>query len=153
MNIYHIDQEIISCIDENGEVIDFEKLMNLQMERNQKCENIACWIIDLNAEAKAIKEQEGILAERRKAAEAKSERLKEYLMYALQGEKLKTGKVSIGYRRSIAVDISDESEIPDDYTVVKTTTQPDKAAIKEALKNGEVIPGCSLVERCSIQIK
>ena len=153
MNIYQIDREILSCIDETGEVLDIDRLMALQMERDQKCENVACWIIDLAAEAKAIKEQEAILKARREAAEAKAESLKKYLADALDGEKFKTARVSVSYRKSISVEVADGAQLPDALLRVKTTMEPDKAAIKESLAAGIEISGCRLVTKTSVVVK
>ena len=56
MTIYEIDQAIMECVDlETGEIIDTEQLDKLQMERDAKLENVACWIKDLKAEAEALK--------------------------------------------------------------------------------------------------
>ena len=56
MKLYEIENAILECIDtETGEVIDIERLNELQMERETKIENVACWIKDLKAEAEAIK--------------------------------------------------------------------------------------------------
>lgn len=153
MNIYQIDQEILNCIDETGEVIDMDRLMELQMEREQKCENVACWIVDLNAEVKAIREQRIILAERLAAAEAKAEQLKKYLAEALCGEKLKTGRVSVSYRKSTSTEIDEGTVLPDEYQRVKIETEPDKTKIKEALSSGADIPGCRLVTKTSVIVK
>ena len=151
MTIFEIDREILNCVDETGEVIDFEKLVELNMEREAKCENIACWIIDLNAEAEAIRKQEIILAERRKVTEAKAERLKAYLSGVLGGEKMKTAKVNVGYRKSTVVEIAEDADIPEAFLRYKV--EPDKTAIKEALKKGICVDGCSLVEKTSILVK
>ena len=59
MNIYQIDQQIQAIIenaDENGEV-DGELLEALQMARDTKIENLALAWKNLQAEAKAIKEE------------------------------------------------------------------------------------------------
>lgn len=153
MNIYQIDQQILSCIDELGEVIDLERLMALQMERKEKCENIACWIVDLQAEAKAIKEQIAVLRERQEKAEAKTEQLKRYLADALGGEKLKTGRVSVGYRHSISTEVEQDAQLPEEYTRVRSLVEPDKAKIKEALNAGTIINGCRLVDKTSVIVK
>jgi hypothetical protein len=50
-------------------------------------------------------------------------------------------------RRSQAVEIDDEQALAPEWLTVKTTTQPDKAAIKEALKAGQQIPGAQLLSR------
>ena len=82
MNLYDIDrqiQELIeNCVDpETGELtIDTAALDALQMEREAKIENLACYVKNLTADAKKIKAEEEALAQRRKAAENKAERLK-----------------------------------------------------------------------------
>ena len=56
MNLYEIDQEIMNCVDmETGEIIDPARLDELQMDRDIKIENIACWIKNLYADAEAFK--------------------------------------------------------------------------------------------------
>ena len=65
MKLYEIDNAILDCIDlETGEVIDTERLDALNMERDAKVENVACWIKDLMAEANAIKVEKLALAQR-----------------------------------------------------------------------------------------
>ena len=55
MTLYEIQQEIFDCIDaETGEVIDFERLNQLTIDRLTKIDNIACWYKQLTAEADAI---------------------------------------------------------------------------------------------------
>ena len=158
MNIYEIDKGILDLIDpETGEVSDYETFQNLQMERNAKVENVALWIKELTAEAKAIRDEENALAERRKAAENKVERLKEYLVRALDGEKFKTPKVAISYRASEAVDISDgfiewaDKNAPELLKYAEPS--PSKTAIKEAIKNGKEIQFATIETKSSIQIK
>ena len=59
MKLYEIDAAIMECIDlETGEIVDADRLTALQMEREQKLENVALWIKDLDAEAKALKAEE-----------------------------------------------------------------------------------------------
>ena len=78
MTIYDIEAEIMDCIDqETGEIIDIDRLNALEMERDKKISNVACWIKDLKAEAEAIKAEKQTLDKRQKAAENKAESLKE----------------------------------------------------------------------------
>ena len=86
MTLYEINSEIMSCIDmETGEVIDTEKLNELQLERDAKIENVALWIKELKAEAEAIKQEKLALADRQRVAENKAESLKNWIAYALNG--------------------------------------------------------------------
>ena len=94
LSIYDIDLALIEASEalnnvfdeETGEVTDidvFEALKaeidGLQMARDQKISNVACWIKNLNAEAAAIKEEKQKLAKRQAVVENKSENLKKYL--------------------------------------------------------------------------
>lgn len=153
MNLYEIDSAIMDCVDmETGEIIDMEALEDLQMERDYKIENIGCWIKNLLADAKALKEEKDNLAARQKAAENKAASLKAYLSSYLNGEKFKTAKVAISYRKSDSVDIAEGAVIPEEYLKYSDPT-PDKIGLKAALKSGEKIQGISLVTSNNIQIK
>lgn len=159
MTIYEIDNEIMSCIDmETGEVIDTDKLNELQMERDAKVENVALWIKELKAEAEAIKNEKQALAERQRVAENKAESLKNWLAYALNGEKFKTAKCSISYRNSESVEVTEEGlealmREHEDLLTYKAP-EPNKKAIKDAIKNdGLTVAGVQLVQKTSTIIK
>lgn len=153
MTLYEINTALMALIDdETGEITDFDKFSELEMTLAEKRENILLWIKNLNADAKAIREEEKTLAERRKVIENKAENLRKYIESDLAGEKFKTARVSVSYRKSTAVNVLDLSAIPAEYLRVKEP-EADKTAIKEALKNGEVIEGVELVENVSMQIK
>ena len=114
MNIYEIDKAILECVDEEtGEILDFERLEELQMARDEKIENIAMWIKNLNTQAAGIKAEETALAERRRVKENRANRLKEYLNNILNGQKFETARVSLSFRNSTAVEISDKDMLLD----------------------------------------
>ena len=99
MKLYESENAIRECIDmETGEIIDIDRLNELQMEREAKIENVACWIKDLKAEAEAIKAEKMALAERQKVAENKAESLKNWLAYALDGQKFSTARCAVAFR-------------------------------------------------------
>lgn len=153
VTLYEINDEILNCVDEEtGEIIDPEKLSRLQMESDDKVEGIALWIKNLLSEAAAIKTEKDKLGERQKACENKAKNLKEYLSVFLAGQKFKTPRVAITYRKSESVNVSDIREIPEEYLKYKDP-EPDKIAIKAALKSGKAINGAELVENQNIQIK
>ena len=159
MTIYEIDNEIMNCIDmETGEVIDTDKLNDLQMERDAKIENVALWIKELKAEAEAIKNEKQALAERQRVAENKAESLKNWLAYVLNGEKFKTAKCSISYRNSESVEVTEEGLEAlmkyHEYLLTYKTPEPNKKAIKDAIKNdGLTVAGVQLVQKTSTIIK
>ena len=160
MKLYEIDQAIMATIDlETGEILDSAALDALQMERTAKLEGVACWIKNLEAEAEALKAEKDNLAKREKAARNKVESLKSYLAYALQGEKLTTAKAAISFRKSEAVEIpSPEIFVAwasQEHNSLLTYKQPEpnKTAIKQALKAGVFIPCAKLVEKQNVSIK
>lgn len=151
--LYEIDEEILNCVDmETGEIIDVERLGQLQLAREDKVEGIALWIKNLLSDVDAIKSEEEKLAQRRKANENKAKNLKEYLSKFLNGQKFNTPKVSISYRKSESVEVTDLSKLDDDYLKFAEPTV-DKTKVKKALKAGTVLQGVSLVENQNIQIR
>jgi seryl-tRNA synthetase len=162
MTLYEIDQAIQAALEgaidaESGEIIDEELLAaynQLQMDRDQKIENIGCYIKNLEADAKAIKEEAKNLTARAKAAENRAEHLRDYLQFCLAGETFKSPRLAVSFRRSTKVEVDQNRlfEIPDDYLRYKEP-EVDKKRVSEALKAGEAIPGCTLVESTSMIIK
>lgn len=151
--LYEIDEAILACIDqETGEIIDGEKLDALQIEREEKLESVALWIKDLKAEAEALKAEKQAFAERQKAAESKAESLKKWLADALAGEKFKTTKVAVSFRKTQSVQVSDIWELDEKFVKYAEPTA-DKAAIKAAIKAGEEVNGATLIESVSLSVK
>lgn len=152
MTLYEIDTKISECIDcETGEIVDFDRLSGLAMERENKLEGVALWIKNLEATAKAIKAERDVLKVREEQAERKALALREWLSRALDGEKMETPKVKISYRKSTAVEVDDR--LPKKWCSKKIVYTPDKVAIKTAIQNGKRITGAKIVERQNIQIK
>lgn len=153
-NLYEIDQAILECLDaETGEIIDPERLDNLFMERNQKIENVALWIKNLESDAMAFKAEKDAFAYREKAATKKAENLKAWLAQVLEGEKFSTSKCAISFRKSEQVEIFNEDMIPRELMLETVTLKPDKKAIKSFFKEGLAVSGCRLVENLNTQIK
>ena len=157
MTLFEIDKAIAEFewdIDpETGEVLNPYGLDDLQMAREQKCENIALLIKNKEAEKNAVAEQEKVFADRKKSLGNEIDRLKNYLGYALNGEKFSTPRVAVSFRKSESVLIKNENLIPDDYCEFTTTRKPNKKTIKDALKEGKELMGVELLEKSNIQIK
>ena len=158
MNVYEIDNEMLSLIDEEtGEIKDYEAFEELQMQKEEKIENVALWYKNLVAESKAIREEEKSLAERRKTLEHRAESLKNFVNRTLQGNIFATSKVAISYRKSTAVEVDDEFI---DYAMKNNNDlltfkrpEPNKTVIKGMLQGGFDIPHAELVERNNMSIK
>ena len=152
-SLYEINNEILDCIDtETGEIIDFEKIEKLKLEKNEKIEKLALWYKNLISDVEAFKKEEDNLKARRKATENKAESIKKYLDFILGGLRFSTSKVNITYRKSESVEIEDVFKIDDSFLKYSEPV-PDKKAIKEAIQAGITFEGVNLVEKQNIQIK
>ena len=160
--LYEISQDILNCVDlETGEILDAEKLDALQIERERKLEGVALWIKDLTAEAEAVKAEADKLSTRKKSLDNKIASLKNWLLYALGGEKLKTPRCSVYQTHSQRVSIRDQDKLMEYiYSLNAPGTylrypEPElkKDEIKKALKDGYEIPGAALETTESVVIK
>lgn len=159
MTLYEIDKALMDAFDaavdaETGEIVDegaYGDFMQLDMEKDEKIENVGLWIKDLKAEAEAIRAEELLLSGRRRAKENKLEQLKSWLSYALDGEKFETAKLRISYRKSQSVE-ADLDKLPDKYLRFRDP-EPDKKKLAADLKAGKEIPGAVLIEKQNLQIR
>ena len=161
MTLYEIDAAILALANEDGEITDYEALDALTMEREQKIENVACWIKDLKAEAEAVKTEADKLNTRKKAIDNKIDSLKQWLLYALDGAKLKTARCNVYQTHSQKLSVPDE---PGLIRFLQTLNEPEKFLrikepelkkddIKKALKDGYEIPGAALEETEGLVIR
>lgn len=156
-----IDEQMLALIGEDGEILDAEAFQALQMERDKKAENMALWVLDLKDDEAAIKNEINRLKERLESAERKEKRLKEYLKLVLEGEMLKTPTVSVGYRTSQAVEISDSEQVIEwvkkdgRFENILKYKEPEisKTELKNIMKDGVEVPGAELVTNTSTIIK
>ena len=160
--LYEIDQEILECVDlETGEILDSDRLTALQMERERKLEGVALWVKDLNYEAQMVKEEADKLTARKKALDNKIASIKNWLLWALDGEKLKTPRCNVYQTHSTRLSVADEAEL---INAIQTLDEPErflrfrapelkKDEIKKAMKDGWTFIGASLEETESVVIK
>jgi seryl-tRNA synthetase len=153
MKLFEIDEALQECFDaETGEITDITRFEDLQLEREQKLENIACWIKNLEADAEALKAQKMAFAERQKETENKAERLRNYLQYALQNTNFKTVNVEVKFRKTQKVEVPDVYKLDENFLKYSEPTA-DKTAIKEAIQGGQAVEGATLIENISMSIK
>lgn len=161
LSLYHIDQALEGLVDhDTGEVLDFDAFEELQMARDAKIEGILCWTKNLAAEAKAIREEEKELAERRKGLEHKREQLLGYVERALDGAPFQTAKCAVTYRKSTAVEITDMEALVQwcmdngyDGKVTYAAPTVAKSDISPLLKAGVAVDGAEIAERMNMGVK
>ena len=156
-----IENALDECVDpETGEVLDskYDELCKqydaLGLAEKEKTEGVALMIKNRAAFLEALKNEKKRISDRIQVVQNEIDRTKDFLdSYVLKGDKFETPRVRCSYRKSKAVEIVEENEIPEKYLKVKTTTAPDKTAIKEALTSGELVPGCNLRENNNLTVK
>ena len=72
-------------------------------------------------------------------------------LYSVEGKKLKTDKFTFSFRKSTAVEVIDETAIPDEFVEVKRNIS--RVELKKRLSAGEEIKGATLVEKQSLSIR
>ena len=117
-----------------------------------------CWVIEhLRGQAAYRQQQAKRLNALASGDASRADSLEESLVFVLTQLQPAATRFSfpnheLSSRKSSAVVIDDEEALDPEWLAVKTTTQPDKAAIKEALKAGRQIEGAQLLSRRSWRI-
>jgi hypothetical protein len=117
-----------------------------------------CWVIEhLRGQAAYRQQQAKRLTELSRSDASRADALEDSLVLVLTRLQPAATRFSfpnheLSSRKSQAVEIDDEDALPTEWLALKTTSQPDKAAIKEALKAGHLIPGAQLISRRSWRI-
>lgn len=163
MKIYEINEMLRSIIDtETGEIDEnaYELFESLSIEREEKLENLAVAIKEMNADAEAIEAEIKKLQARRDAVRNKAEYWKDYLKSMLNGEKLKSPRVVCSYRKSESVKVTNMARLQlwaeaTGRTECLRYSAPteNKTEIKNLLKQGLNVEGAELVENQSLIIK
>lgn len=160
MKLYEIAPALRFALDdievdpETGEILSADALHAVEAEAAEKIEATALYLRELDAEAKATKEEADRMLARVKSLQKRSDYIKAMLLDALHATgKVKTGRVTVSIRTTKAVEIAEGADLPEAYTTVKTTVSPNKVAIKQALLDGVEVPGCELIERESVSIR
>lgn len=164
---YHVN-------DETGEVIETEEEFNklydsIQLDLHTKLDNTNCLQKMIDGEITVIDKEIKRLTAEKRARENKKEWLKNRVDYfvkshfvnedgsidteSLHKYKLELPHSKISYRKSDSVEVFDFDNLPEKYIKTKIEKNPDKVAIKDAIKNGEEINGAKLVTNYNIQIK
>ena len=148
-------EKMLDTASEDGEVDEqvMHELAQAQDALEIKAENCAAMYLEIDSEVERIKKFEGKIKTRRERLQNRRDRLKEYIdrnLTAAQIERIEGEFVNISYRKSEKVEIDNEAEIPEEYW--RVTKEPDKTAIKQALKAG-ISMGAHLEPTKSIQIK
>ena len=163
--LYQINDEmaktevaIYEAVDtETGEIQDTtlaEKMKNLQVAFKDKVSGCIYAISKREDKIELMEREIERLQKAVKILKNQSLSIRGYLAGNLEvGKNLDLGLHSISWRRSEAVEIDNEEEVPKEYLKEKITYTPDKTLIKQAIKEGKEVKGARLIERNNLQIK
>lgn len=133
-----------------------DTLDGVQGELNEKADNIACVIKNLEYDVLAIKQEEQNLKDRRSSKENTIERLKTYLSDTLQAvgvNKVETSRNLISFRKSNQFVVYDEEKFMNEYPQFVKIEEKRSIDKKEAKKVADELNFCELVSKQNIQIK
>lgn len=162
MNIFNIQNEyklLVSELIENGGELTPELELSLQINKDQlqsKSENYAYIIKQIDAECDIIDNEIKRLQQAKKVRENTVDRLKSTLTTAMntfEVTEIKTPLIKLNFRKSESVIVYDVNSLPQMFKTIKVTETPDKAKIKEVIKNGDTVVGAELVISQNLQIK
>lgn len=136
-----------------------DTLEGLQFPVEQKCQNVAFIIRNMEVLADQIKQAEQQMAARRKAIENRAANVREYLLRNMERceiSKIESPYFKISIRNNPAsVVVDDAGQIPCEFYRYPEAPPPtpDKKLIKEAIESGIDVAGVHLERTKSIQIK
>lgn len=153
----HSYQQVLDLITDNE--VEHEgfadTLESIEDAIEVKLNATAIIIKTLEAQAKAIKEEEDRLKKRRSALENNAKRLKVYAQDALESvglDKVKGDTFTLRMQNNPpSVLLMDDKQVPDKY-LVEVQPTVDKKALLEDLKNGLAIDGAELKQGRSLRI-
>ena len=162
MRLYDLSEQYqilldMACDDPTNEQLQ-EMLNGLEGKIEEKIENTIKVVRSLEAQAKAIKDEEERLKARRTSIENSATRLKENvetIMKRMELEKVKGQLFTISLQSNPPkVVVLDEFHIPQKYFVTpQPVPQLQKKEIIEAWKNGMDIPGVQVVQEKSLRVR
>lgn len=160
MNLFNIKQEYINLvntiIDNNGELSPelSQALAINETELKEKAINYGYVIRSFEYENDIIDAEIKRLKALKEQKEKAIQKLKDAVSDAmnLYGiEKVESPALKLSFRKSESIEISEN--LDKRFMIEKVTLQPDKVAIKEAIKKGEQVDGAVLVINQNLQIK
>lgn len=162
LRLYNIQQEYISLAEQiidNDGLLSEEMEAALQINKDQLENKSQCYgfiVRQLEGECDMIDNEIKRLEAMKKSRTKTVDRLKESVSKAMQLyeiDKIETPTLKISFRKSESIEVEKESLIDEKFMTVKTTRTPNKTAIKEAIKNGEIVLGVTLKQNQNIQFR
>jgi len=148
--------QVAAMIEEGAEGLE-DTLESLDGSFQDKVESIIKLMRSKAAERDAIDEEKARLDKRSKALDKQVQWLHDYV----EREMLRTNTTEVKsalFKIKLAmnppsVNVLNQAEIPVQFIRTNITVAPDKIAIKEALMNGQIVPGCEIKQDLKLKVK
>ncbi|CNR56880.1 siphovirus Gp157 family protein [Neisseria gonorrhoeae] len=123
-----------------------------------KAQSVIAYIKNQEITEKMLEEHIGRMTGKLKAVKAQNQSLKDYLARNMQAAgiteiKADDGTFKASFRKSEAVVILDEAQIPAEFMREAVKTEPDKTAIRKAIESGRQVAGAKIEGRKNLQIR
>ncbi|HFC3690463.1 TPA: siphovirus Gp157 family protein, partial [Neisseria gonorrhoeae] len=123
-----------------------------------KAQSVIAYIKNQEITEKMLEGHIGRMTGKLKAAKARNQSLKDYLARNMQAAgiteiKADDGTFKASFRKSEAVVILDEAQIPAEFMREAVKTEPDKTAIRKAIESGRQVAGAKIEGRKNLQIR
>ncbi|EOG0328214.1 siphovirus Gp157 family protein [Neisseria gonorrhoeae] len=123
-----------------------------------KAQSVIAYIKNQEITEKMLEGHIGRMTGKLKAAKARNQSLKDYLARNMQAAgiteiKADDGTFKASFRKSEAVVILDEAQIPAEFMREAVKTEPDKTAIRKAIESGREVAGAKIEGRKNLQIR
>ena len=178
-NLFDIQDSMMNLLeyhvnDETGEIVETEEEFNelynsIQLDLQTKLDNTNCLQKMIDGELEVIDKEIKRLTAEKSARVRKKEWLKNRVDAFVKRQftdengnvdeegvhkyKLDLPHSKISYRKSASVEVTDLETLPEEYIKTKIEKNPDKVAIKNAIKDGKEVKGAKIVTNYNIQIK
>ncbi|ENS7825060.1 siphovirus Gp157 family protein, partial [Neisseria gonorrhoeae] len=121
-----------------------------------KAQSVIAYIKNQEITEKMLEGHIGRMTGKLKAAKARNQSLKDYLARNMQAAgiteiKADDGTFKASFRKSEAVVILDEAQIPAEFMREAVKTEPDKTAIRKAIESGRQVAGAKIEGRKNLQ--
>lgn len=150
MKLYEISEQLrqLSEMDEIPPEQLQDTLDMISDDFRVKAENVAIVIREIEAQSAALKAEADRMTERKKSLDSKVESLKDYLRFNMEATGIvkvngKLLSITLGAPSEIVVAPENALDLPDDFQNHSVTAN--KAMIKSALKAGQEIKGCAIM--------
>jgi prefoldin subunit 5 len=154
-------EELLNEVDaETGEYLNSkddikEYIINLRLSKEQKLNSIEDLKLDYNSSIEALNTKIERLESRKKEFNKNIDNLINLQLMLLNNEKCETNEYKFSFRKSESVYIDDFvfDKSKDEFVRTTIKIEPDKTAIKKALKDGIDVMGASIETKMNLQVK